>query len=113
MTATTPTTPTPRITPRVMRVLSWSAMVPETALTPETTLDSLGIGSLERIECVLALEDEFQVELPAATDLRQLRTVRDVVDVVDRSLAEQAAAAAPSPPPPPPPQSAPPSAAPP
>jgi acyl carrier protein len=88
-------TATPPTTPRVMRVVGWSAMVPESALTLETTLDSLGIGSLERIECVLALEDEFQVELPAAIDLRRLRTVRDVVEVVDRSLTERAAAAPP------------------
>jgi len=73
------------IAPRVIQVLGRSAMVPATDLTPETTLSTLGIGSLEWIECVLAFEDEFRLELPDA-DLRQLRTVQDIVDVVERAL---------------------------
>ena len=73
------------IAPRVIQVLGRSAMVPEADLTPETTLASLGIGSLEWIECVLAFEDEFRLELPDA-DLRRLRTVQDIVDVVERGL---------------------------
>jgi acyl carrier protein len=82
VTARAPNAP---IAPRVIQVLGRSAMVPEADLTPETTLSTLGIGSLEWIECVLAFEDEFRLELPDA-DLRQLRTVQDIVDVVERAL---------------------------
>jgi acyl carrier protein len=73
---------------RVIRVLSWSAMTPAAAVTPATAVASLALGSLEQIECVLALEDEFQLELPDP-DLRRLQTVQDVVDVVERALARQ------------------------
>jgi acyl carrier protein len=71
---------------RVIRVLSRSAMVPEGLVTPGASLTALDIRSLEQIECVFALEDEFHVELHQP-DLRQLRTVQDVIDAVQRALA--------------------------
>ena len=71
---------------RVIRVLSRRAMVPEGKVTPDATLTALDIKSLEQIECVFALEDEFHVELHQP-DLRQLRTVQDVIDAVQRALA--------------------------
>jgi acyl carrier protein len=71
---------------RVIRVLSRSAMMPEEKMTPDASLTALDIKSLEQIECVLALEDEFHVELHQP-DLRTLRTVQDVIDAVQRALA--------------------------
>ena len=70
---------------RVIRVLSRAAMLPETAVTPDASLTALGIKSLEQIECVLALEDEFRVEIHQP-DLRTLRTVQDIIDAVQRAL---------------------------
>jgi acyl carrier protein len=71
---------------RVNRVLSRTAMVPEHKVTPEANLAALDIKSLEQIECILALEDEFQIELHQP-DLRTLRTVQDVIDAVQQALA--------------------------
>jgi acyl carrier protein len=73
---------------RVIRVLSRTAMVPEDKVTPDASLTALDIKSLEQIECVLALEDEFHVELHQP-DLRTLRTVQNVIDAVQRALAGQ------------------------
>ena len=72
---------------RVVRVISRAAFVREQDLSPDANLAALGIGSLERIECVLALEDELQIEL-AHLDLHALRTMRDVFDVVQKALAD-------------------------
>ena len=71
---------------RVIRVLSRTAMVPQERITPDASLTALDIKSLEQIECVLALEDEFHVELDQP-DLRKLRIVQDVIDAVQRALA--------------------------
>jgi acyl carrier protein len=73
---------------RVIAVLSRSAMIPEAALERDKSLVELGIGSLEQIECILSLEDEFHVELPD-TNLQQLKTVQDLVDFVNATVAEQ------------------------
>jgi acyl carrier protein len=70
---------------RVIRVLSRTAMVPEDKMTRDASLASLDIKSLEQIECVLALEDEFHVEL-RQPDLSRLRTVQDVIDAVHLAL---------------------------
>jgi acyl carrier protein len=70
---------------RILAVLSRASMLPAEVFSREKTLASLGIGSLEQIECVLALEDELHVELKD-TDLWKLRTVGDVFDAVHRAM---------------------------
>lgn len=72
---------------RIVKTLSRSAMVPEELVHPDAELASLGMGSLEQIECVMALEDELEIELPIA-DLRTLRTVEDVIDAVRQAAAD-------------------------
>jgi acyl carrier protein len=70
---------------RILDVLSRTSMLPAEAFARDKTLASLGIGSLEQIECVLALEDELRVELKD-TDLWKLRTVGDVFEAVHRAM---------------------------
>lgn len=72
---------------RIVKTLSRAAMVPEEQLSPEAELASLGMGSLEQIECVMALEDELQIELGIA-DLRKLRTVADVIEAVRQASGD-------------------------
>ena len=70
---------------QVIRIISRSAMVPLEHVTPATLLSSLGIGSLEQIECVFAVEEALKVELDTP-ELWQARTVQDVIDAVTRAL---------------------------
>jgi acyl carrier protein len=72
---------------RVIRIISRSAMVPLESVTPSTPLSSLGIGSLEQIECVFAVEEELKVELDQP-ELWHARTVQDVIDAVARALRD-------------------------
>ncbi len=59
----------------------------EEVLKPEVTIESLGLDSLDKIEFLFALEQEFDIKIPD----RQvtLNSIRDVVDVVQRLTAEQ------------------------
>jgi long-chain acyl-CoA synthetase len=50
---------------------------PGRALTPETTIDALGLSSLERVELMMALEEAFQVTLDE-TRFGAARTVADL-----------------------------------
>jgi acyl carrier protein len=70
----------------VIRIISRAAMVPEESVRPQTPLATLGIGSLEQIECVFAVEEELQVELDQP-ELWQARTVQDIIDAVTRAVA--------------------------
>lgn len=74
---------------RILAVLGRAAMIPQALLERDKPLKDLGIGSLEQIECILALEDEFEVELPDR-NLRQLRSVGDLVDFVTAAVSERA-----------------------
>lgn len=49
-------------------------------INPETSFkDDLGADSLDLFELVMALEDEYQVEIPPE-DLENLTTVQSVID---------------------------------
>jgi acyl carrier protein len=72
---------------RVMAILSRSAMIPEKDVRLDSELESLGMGSLDQIECIMAIEEELKVELHIS-DLRKLRTVSDVVDAVRQATAD-------------------------
>ena len=58
-------------------------------LTPDATLESLGLDSLSVIEFMFNLEDELKIKLP--DERVELKTLQDVVNLVDRIVAEQSA----------------------
>ncbi len=56
-------------------------------LTPEATLESLGLDSLSVIEFMFNLEDELKIKLP--DERVEIKTLQDVTNLVDKILAEQ------------------------
>ncbi len=54
------------------------------SITPETSFkDDLGADSLDLFELVMALEDEYSVEIPTE-DLENLTTVGSVIDYLNK-----------------------------
>jgi acyl carrier protein len=63
------------------------AGVPADQVTPDKTfVDDLDIDSLSMIEIAVAAQDKFGVEIPD-DQLKDLKTVQDVIDYVKRSSA--------------------------
>jgi len=61
------------------------AGVPADEVTPDKSfVDDLDIDSLSMVEIAVAAQDKFGVEIPD-DELRNLRTVKDVVDFVQRA----------------------------
>ncbi|MDX8380160.1 MAG: phosphopantetheine-binding protein, partial [Gallionella sp.] len=58
-------------------------------LTPDATLESLGLDSLSVIEFMFNLEDELKIKLP--DERVEIKTLQDVINLVDRVVAEQSA----------------------
>lgn len=54
-------------------------------VTQSTSLKDLGMDSLEEVECIMTLEDEFDLEVPD-DDAMKWRTVGDVVAYVESAL---------------------------
>lgn len=69
-----------------MTLIGDAAGVPASDITPAAELTALGMQSLEKIECVLNIEDAFEVQLHEP-DLWRLKTVGDVIDAVRRAMA--------------------------
>ena len=60
--------------------------VADTAVTLEASfIDDLGADSLDIVELVMALEEEFDIEIPDA-DAEKVVTVADVVDYIKENV---------------------------
>ena len=70
----------------VKKVIARIAMVPRDEVTEAASISQLGVSSFDRIECVLALEDAFHIELPQEV-LENARTVGDLNRAVETVLA--------------------------
>jgi acyl carrier protein len=56
-------------------------------LKPETTLENLGLDSLDKIEFMFDIESEFKIKIP--DEEFKVVTIQDIVDAVDRFISEQ------------------------
>ncbi len=64
------------------------------AMTPETRLDEIGIESLDLVEIVFEIEEQFEIEVPHSTNKEsrlEFRTVGEIVDGVRSILAKSTA----------------------
>lgn len=56
----------------------------------DSPLEELGITSLDSISLVFDIEDKYGIEIPNEA-LKQLRTVQDIVDGVEKLVSSQKA----------------------
>jgi acyl carrier protein len=68
---------------KVKEMIGRAAGLPAAKIAPEAKLADLDMESLEKLECVLSLEDALHVEIKE-DDLWRLKTVQDVIDAVRR-----------------------------
>jgi acyl carrier protein len=59
-------------------------------LQSTTTLEDLGLDSLDRVELMFDIEDEFKIRVPDEEYQKlKVTTMQDMVDAIDRFLSEQ------------------------
>jgi len=56
-------------------------------LTASTTLENLGLDSLDVIDFLFDIEDEFNIKVPDREF--EVTTIQDMVDALDRFISEQ------------------------
>lgn len=72
---------------RVKKIIIEQLGVKEEAVTENASfVDDLGADSLDTVELVMALEEEFGVEIPDA-EAEQIRTVKQAMDYVEKHQA--------------------------
>ncbi|MDA8989347.1 MAG: acyl carrier protein [Opitutales bacterium] len=72
---------------RVKKIIVSQLNVSEEQVTPEASfIDDLGADSLDQVELVMALEEEFGNEIPE-DDAEKLQTVGSVIEYVEKNLS--------------------------
>ena len=74
---------------RVRKILTTKYSVEQDTITPESSLQSLGLDSLDLIEFLFEVEDEFAIRVPQdGASALKMTTVQDIVDNIDKVIAE-------------------------
>lgn len=71
---------------RVIRVIAETQHIPEEKITADNSFEELGIDSLDGINIVFGVENEFGINVPDDA-AKSIRTVRDMAEGVERLLA--------------------------
>jgi acyl carrier protein len=74
------------VLPRVIRVIAETQHIPADGITAESTFEELKIDSLDGINIVFGIENEFGINIPDEA-AKSLRSVADVADGVEKLLA--------------------------
>jgi acyl carrier protein len=72
------------ITEKVKQIISEQLGVEEAEVTSSASfVDDLGADSLDTVELVMALEEQFDIEIPDDA-AEKIRTVQDAIDYIDK-----------------------------
>ncbi len=75
---------------RVRKVIATSKRIPEDTVTIDSPFEQLGIDSMDAVEILFALENEFDISIPDE-EVKTVRNVRQMVEGVERLLAAKSA----------------------
>ena len=77
---------------RVLKVIATSKRIPLQTVTIESDFQQLGIDSMDAVEILFALENEFDISIPD-DEVRNVRNVRQMCEGVEKLVAAKAGAA--------------------
>jgi acyl carrier protein len=75
---------------RVRQVIAKSKRIPEDSVTVDSVFEELGIDSMDAVEILFALENEFDINIPDE-EVKTVRNVRQMAEGVERLLAAKSA----------------------
>lgn len=71
---------------KMKQIIAEKLGVSEDKITPQASfVDDLGADSLDQVELIMALEDEFNIEIPDE-DAEKMRTVKDALDYLEAKM---------------------------
>jgi acyl carrier protein len=76
---------------RVIRLVAETQKIDPALIRPESTFEELKIDSFDGLNLLFAVESEFDVRV-SDEDAKSLRSVRDMIEGVEKLLADQRAA---------------------
>ncbi len=79
---------------RVLKVIATSKRIPLESVQPDSSFESLGIDSLDRLNLLFDLESEFDIEINDE-DAKQVQNIQQMVEGITK-LVEAKTASSPS-----------------
>jgi acyl carrier protein len=73
----------------VLKVIATSKRIPLQTVTIESDFQQLGIDSMDAVEILFALENEFDISIPD-DDVRNVRNIRQMCEGVEKLVAAKA-----------------------
>ena len=74
---------------RVLKVIATSKRIPPETVTIDSEFAQLNIDSMDAVEILFALENEFDISIPD-DEVRSVRNVRQMCEGVERLVAAKA-----------------------
>jgi acyl carrier protein len=81
------------LTERVLKTIAKTQRIPVERVTIDSTFEGLGIDSMDGVNILFALENEFNIAIPDEA-AKQIRSIREMVEGVAKLLNESPAPAA-------------------
>jgi acyl carrier protein len=78
---------------KVARIIASVKSIPAETIKPESTLESLGMDSLDKINMLFELEGEFNIDIPDE-EARSITTVSEIVDRLEKQISSKSASGA-------------------
>jgi acyl carrier protein len=80
------------IVQRVLKTIAASKRIPPETVTIDSEFQQLNIDSMDAVEILFALENEFDINIPDE-EVRAVRNVRQMCEGVERLVAAKSSAA--------------------
>jgi acyl carrier protein len=82
------------ISERIIKIISEQAVLETSDVSPEKTLEDLGVDSLGLVEAIFAIEEEFDIQVPFNANEPDksdfdISSVAAIVAAVEKLVAEQ------------------------
>lgn len=71
---------------KVAKILAEYKEIDVSEIRPESTLEELGLDSLDTVDLIMQFEDEFQVSLEMNDNIK---TVADIVKLIQESMGKK------------------------
>jgi acyl carrier protein len=81
------------LTQRVLKTIASAQRIPVEKVKIDSTFEELGIDSMDGVNILFALENEFNITIPDEA-AKQIRSIQEMVAGVDKLLNESPAPAA-------------------
>jgi acyl carrier protein len=79
--------PDDELTPRILRIIAETQRKDPSQVTIDSSFEELGIDSMDGVNIVFALENEFNINVPDE-EVKTIRSVRDMVEGVRRLVLQ-------------------------